>query len=228
MRKTSVNEAMGRNSRGMLSGVAAVLWFSAVFLLWLPQTTLAQADVFCPEYTGRGLDYTNAQLRSRHLGVVERVHFTEDVRSLRRGATGYLAPDIEYVLNWFPNHHGALDALARLAVREGTGQPRHASAHIECRFRWARQTQPRDAMVPVIRGIYYQRLGRLEDAREQLELALGLEPDSAEVHYNLGLALVRLGDYERARTHAREAYARGYPLPGLRDQLSRAGHPLDD
>ena len=228
MKTVSVFRLTGPRSNSKQARLLVVLLWAALLMSVLSQAALAQADAFCGEFTGRGLDYTNAQLRSQHLGVVERVHFTEDVRTLRRGATGHLVSDIEYVLNWFPNHHGALDALARLAVREGTTHPNRARADIECRFRWARQAQPRDAMVPVIRGIYYQRLGRYSDAREQFLAASNLDPENPEVHYNLGLALVRLGDYDNARIHAAEAYGRGYPLPGLRNLLSRAGHPLDD
>jgi hypothetical protein len=48
-------------------------------------------------------------------------------------------------------------------------------------------------------------------------------PDSPEVHYNLGLVYVKEKNYEAARREAKNAYARGYPLKGLRDQLTRAG-----
>jgi hypothetical protein len=198
------------------------------FLVLFPVVAHAQGTAVCPAFTGHGHDYTNAQLRGRHLAIVEQWHFTEDVRALRRGVGTYVIGDLEYVLNWFPNHHPALDALVRLALREGTTQPQHAKADIECRFEWAIQTQPRDAMVRVIRANYYHRLGRHNDAREQLRIALTLAPDDPEVHYNLGLALYRLGDYENARIHAAEAYGRGYPLPGLRNMLARAGYPLDD
>lgn len=47
---------------------------------------------------------------------------------------------------------------------------------------------------------------------------------SADVHYNLGLVLIKLGDYEEAAKHAHLAYQAGYPLPGLRRQLERVGH----
>ncbi|WP_201245122.1 tetratricopeptide repeat protein [Halochromatium salexigens] len=181
----------------------------------------------CPEFSGRGLDYTNPKDRKR-LGLVEKFHFTEDVRSLRKGASSYLIDDLEYVLNFFPNHHPALNALARLVIREGTPLPPHADANIECRFRWAEQAQPMDAMVPVIQGVYYSRVGRPEDAKTALEKAVKLAPDNPEVNYNLGLALYDLEEYEGARSYARKAYRGGYPLPGLRNMLERAGYPLSD
>ena len=179
----------------------------------------------CPEFTGKGLDYTNPTDRKR-LGIVEKFHFTDDVRTLRKGATSYLINDLEYVLNYFPNHHPALNALARLSLREGATRPRRADADLECRFLWAARIQPKDAMVPVIQGVYYLRLGETDKALDSLDRAASLAPDNPEVHYNLGLALYKLEDYERARTHAIKAYQGGYPLPGLRDMLKEAGYPL--
>jgi tetratricopeptide (TPR) repeat protein len=50
---------------------------------------------------------------------------------------------------------------------------------------------------------------------------------SAEISHFLSLLLLQQGSYEESRTFARQAYANGYPLPGLRDRLARAGYPLD-
>ena len=205
----------------------AILCAGFMVLLILPVAAPAQEAFWCPEFTGGGFDYNDMQRRGR-LNIVEQVHFTEDVRTLRRGATSYLVQDIEFVLNVFPNHPQALDALSRLAVREGVSQPSRARASIECRFQWAVQRNPQDAIVRAIRGVHYHRIGRHNDAKEQLRIAVELAPENPEVHYNLGLVLVQLQDFENARIHAAEAYSRGYPLPGLRNLLSRAGHPLDD
>lgn len=183
------------------------------------------ADTWCGDPPGRALDYLNERHR-QHLGVVERVHFTDDVRTLRRGATGSIAGDIDYVLNWFANHHGALDAMARLAVREGTNVPRRASWPVECRFHWAARVNPRDGMVPLIRGMYHHRSGDDVSARQYLERAVDLSPNNPEIRYNAGLILFRLGHYEAARNHARRAYSLGHPLPGLRNMLAEAGYPL--
>jgi tetratricopeptide (TPR) repeat protein len=50
---------------------------------------------------------------------------------------------------------------------------------------------------------------------------------SAEISHFLALLLLQQGRYEESRSFARQAYANGYPLPGLRDRLARAGYPLD-
>ena len=52
------------------------------------------------------------------------------------------------------------------------------------------------------------------------------EGQSAELENVLGLAYFQKKNYEKARDHARTAYSLGYPLPGLRDKLAKAGYPL--
>lgn len=178
---------------------------------------------------GGPYDYT---IRNKHnikyLQIVENHHFTEDVRTLRKGATTFVINDLEYVLNWFPNHHPALEAFTRLAAREGTTRPMRAHYDIECRFQWAHEVAPTDAMVYVIRGLYYARTDRNDEARRMLEKAVDMDPSHPEVHYNLGLVLFRLKDYEAARSHAKQAYALGYPLPGLKNMLEEAGYSLSE
>lgn len=201
--------------------------FSLLIIFFLSILSFDVNAAFCPEYKGRGLDYIDPKNR-KTISEIEGVHFTSDVRLLRKGSTGYLVQDLEYMLNVSPNHHHALDSFTKLALREGKTLPRRASVDIECRFLWAEQKQPRDAMVPVIRGVYYYRAGRPEEAKKYLEKAARLAPDNPEVNYNLGLALYKMEDYENARSHAKKAYKGGYPLPGLRNMLERAGYPLSD
>jgi Flp pilus assembly protein TadD len=47
-------------------------------------------------------------------------------------------------------------------------------------------------------GTYYQMAGRLEEARNELLIALKLNPGNFEVHNNLGIVLRKLRDYEGA------------------------------
>lgn len=54
-----------------------------------------------------------------------------------------------------------------------------------------------------------------------------LDGNSAELHYFLGLTYIDVGDYEAATAHAREAYALGHQLPGLRTKLASAGYSID-
>jgi tetratricopeptide (TPR) repeat protein len=64
----------------------------------------------------------------------------------------------------------------------------------------------------------------IETLRKGNEVTSG---QSAEISHFLALLLLQQGHYEESRTFARQAYANGYPLPGLRDLLARAGYPLD-
>jgi tetratricopeptide (TPR) repeat protein len=77
------------------------------------------------------------------------------------------------------------------------------------------------------KATFYRTGGQLEDARRTLERgndAMGGQ--SSEIHYQLGLVLVELKDFNTAQEHARRAYELGYPLPGLRDRLAKVGHPI--
>lgn len=72
---------------------------------------------------------------------------------------------------------------------------------------------------------YLFRDQQFERAREVLQRGLRDVPEpTAEMHYFLGLVLLRQKAYEEARTHAKEAYRLGYPLPGLRRRLQSLGH----
>ena len=202
----------------------------AVVLVLMVLSLPLQAQEICGKHTHPTgpFDYTNRAHTDKYLKVVEKHHFTEDVRTLRRGATSYLINDLEYVLNWFPNHHQALNSLTRLAAREGTTRPLRSHVDIECRFQWAHDIAPDDAMVYVIKGLYYARTDRNEEARSVLQQAVDMAPKHPEIHYNLGLVLFRLKDYETARIHAEKAYELGYPLPGLKNMLEEAGYSLSD
>jgi tetratricopeptide (TPR) repeat protein len=76
----------------------------------------------------------------------------------------------------------------------------------------------------MIYGMYLARRGEPQAALEKYDRALELQPDSAEVNYNAGLAYFDVKKYERAKELATKAYSMGYPLPGLRNKLARVGH----
>jgi len=177
--------------------------------------------------TGYGpYDYTHHVDRRRRLPIVERHHFTPKVASLQGGESGALLPDIDYTLRAFPNHHAALFSIIRLYTRT----PRDPGVDNwrtppECYLQRALHFAPRDSGAYLLYGIYLHRKGRLEQAEAMYRKSLELDPDSAEAHYNLGLLLLDRNEYEAARAEARSAYAKGYPLPGLRSRLTSAGYP---
>lgn len=72
-------------------------------------------------------------------------------------------------------------------------------------------------------GIHEYRNERFDNARSLLEKTVELKPDNIEAHYNLGLVLVALKQYNLAAKHADIAYGAGYPLPGLKNKLDELG-----
>ena len=162
--------------------------------------------------------------RAEDLHVVERRHFTSDVAMLRRGeSTSQIGGDVAYTLRAFPNHYRALQAMAKLSLKVGANPPSGAGLPVECWFERGVQFVPDDAMVRVLYGNYLSRKGQLKEAVAHYEQARELAQNSANVHYNLGLAYFNHKDYEQALASAHTAYALGFPLPGLRDMLKRAG-----
>lgn len=199
----------------------AILLASGLALLALVAAA-APARADCPPYvkTEVGGDYNDAGDR-RDLQVVESYHFTPAVENLKHGNRGYLGGDLSYTLEHFPNHHRALSALAKLALREKKAQPQGAKFNIECFFQRALGYRPKDAKVHSIYAGYLMAQDKLDDARAHLDLAVQL--DNATSHYNLGLLHFKRKDYAAARQSAERAYGLGFPLPGLRNKLSEAG-----
>lgn len=167
-------------------------------------------------------DYRTTSRAQRR--VVESRHFTADVRLMRRGnSTKNLAGDIAYTLRVLPNHHQALMTMGDWSLKTGSNPPPDGQYTVECWFDRAARFAPDDAMVKVVFGTYLVKRGKSRDAIEQFEAALAQAGDNANVHYNLGLAYVALKQYDKALESAHKAYRLGFPLPGLKNLLTRAG-----
>jgi Flp pilus assembly protein TadD len=72
-------------------------------------------------------------------------------------------------------------------------------------------------------GIHLYKSGEFDSALTQYKAAEKMQPESAEIHYNLGLLYYHKKEYDSAERHARKAYSLGYPLPGLRAKLIESG-----
>lgn len=183
----------------------------------------AQGDAVCGSLqNGYGpYDYRTDKDK---LQVVERYHFTPEVEALLKGkSTAAIGGDIAYTLRAFPNHHRALMAMTKLAQKEKTATPRGSTHSLECWFDRAERFRSNDPMVKVIYGFYLIQTGKSTAALAKLEAARELDSSDANIHYNLGLAYFDVGRYEQALQSAHLAYAAGFPLPGLREKLKRAG-----
>jgi Tfp pilus assembly protein PilF len=203
-------------------------WRVRLIALCLCCCRTALAGEACPPYTKGmvGGDYRNAVDRAG-LSVVEQFHFTPQVEHLVRGTSGSVGADISYTLEHYPNHPGALSSMARLALRSKTAQPAGAKFSAACFFSRAIGFRPDDAQVRSLFGAYLLSLKQNDAALLQFEEAARLAPDDAVTRYNLGLLYVRSKDYDKAREAANAAYAKQFPLPGLRNQLKAAGQWRD-
>jgi tetratricopeptide (TPR) repeat protein len=75
----------------------------------------------------------------------------------------------------------------------------------------------------MIYAVYLNKIGKLKEALEQLEVAEKADSDNANLNYNIGLVYFDLKNYEKALYFAHRAYELGFPLPGLRNKLQKAG-----
>lgn len=173
-------------------------------------------------------DYRSATKEQRAL--VEGAHFFPNVENLRENTPhpnrGYIVvpgSEIDYTLRAFPNHHRALMAASKLALRDKTDRPNGLKTSIDCYFKSALEFRQDDSYVPMIYGIHLAKKGRTTEAIEYFDKAKLLGDDSANLHYNLGLAYFQVKRYDEALASAQKAYAAGFPLAGLRNMLERIG-----
>ena len=167
-------------------------------------------------------DYRTTSPEQRTL--VEGAHFTQKVESLSGGNTSITAGgDMNYTLKVYPNHHRALMAVIKLSEKEKRDKPHDMIYTVACWFDRAERFRPDDGTVKMLHGIYLIRKGKAEAAADKLEQASALAGENANITYNLGLAYFDLKQYDKSLASAHAAYALGFPLPGLRDKLKRAG-----
>ncbi len=183
----------------------------------------------CPDaypFSGQ-VDYFDPQQQAKIRGI-ESNHLNSNVENLIRGQSTTISGDLRFILNIIPNHHRALNALARLALREHKDKlPETAPYTVECWLHRATVFNPKDARARLIYGVYLSKIGRKREALAQLEQANALDPDDANISYDLGLMYFDAGDYARSLQAAKRAYAEGFPLQGLRNKLEQAGQWRD-
>ena len=170
-------------------------------------------------------DYTNPSHVRDRLYIVESAHFTTSVESLVRGETGaHPGGDLDYTLRAFPNHHRALHAMGRYQLMNpGMRVPPDANWTADCYFRRAIGFNPQDGVARMLFAMYLAKSERTDEALDQYRVALELAPNSAELHNNVALLYIDLGDFDSARHHAARAEELGFPLAGARGKLERLG-----
>lgn len=198
--------------------------FLFAFGALLATSSLAASGNYCGEIRGRHYGPFDYRLRTTFdLDVVERAHFTPEVEAGIAGSTGYLGGDLSYTLVAVPNHPRALTTMGKVGVRDKSPKLRGAKYPVECYFDRAIRFTPDDPAVYAAYGVYLSSLGRSEEALKAFRKAVELAPDDATINYNAGLIYMRYKDYDKALFHARKAYEKGFPLPGLKNKLAALG-----
>lgn len=157
------------------------------------------------------------------LPIVEINHFTPEVETLQRGKSSSIGGDLDYTLRAFPNHARALVAMVNLGIKERTARPNGSRYTVECWLIRAVQFRPNDATARVIYASFLSKAGRRPQAVKELEAAEAAGASSPNFHYNLGLAYLDVGDFEKSLYNAHKAYLGGFNLPGLKSRLMKAG-----
>ena len=113
--------------------------------------------------------------------------------------------------------------MVRLGDKEKTVKPSGSRYTVECWLYRAVRFRDDDATVKMIYANYLAKKGRNAEALKQLNEAVQRGEDSANLQYNIGLVYFNLGKFDEALNYAHSAYQAGFPLPGLRDKLKKAG-----
>lgn len=173
-------------------------------------------------------DYIQRNAFRDNFNLVQIAHFTPEVQNLISGKSGHLTDDLDYTLRAWPNHHPALQSISQYQQLHQTSldkrYKRKTTSPVECYFQRAIYFSPKDAIAHMLYAIFLQKSDKPKMSAEQYEKALEISPDISSIHYNYGLLLVDMKQYDKAQYHAKQAYAAGYPLPGLKKRLSKAGY----
>ncbi|WP_171014012.1 tetratricopeptide repeat protein [Chitinivorax sp. B] len=168
-------------------------------------------------------DYNDPVERAKS-PLVENAHFTPQVENLTRGQTGQaVMPDIQYTLTKYPNHPRALQSLVRLSMREKSERLPGSVRSVTCFLKRAAVFAPKDLVPRMLLAKHLAQSGKSDEAMKVLKEAEELSPEDANLAYNMGLLYVEKKQYDKALTSAHKAYLAGFPLPGLRDKLKKAG-----
>jgi len=169
-------------------------------------------------------DYLYRHQLPGKLGIVEKHHFDPNVEQLVKGQTT-TSPmgDISYTLTAWPNHHRALYSAIRYRLNTWKSTTKSRYTNAECFLQRAIHFSPKDGTTYMLYGILLHQTGHKSAALENYRKALAIQPQNAQTKYNLALLLVDLKEYVEAKEYAVELYSKGYPLPGLKDNLKSAG-----
>lgn len=162
------------------------------------------------------------------VALVEKFHFTPSIEALIPSGNGPVGAELDYVLDKFPNHHRALSAAVRMAERDKTFRLKGSVRVVECYFDRALRFRRDDTVVRSLFAHYLGKIGRTDDAINQLDICLTFASENALTHRNIGIVFAELKQYDRAAAQARTARDLGYPGTDLIDRLRAAGQWKDE
>jgi tetratricopeptide (TPR) repeat protein len=185
-----------------------------------PCNTGAVPGIHINDYRTRG----GATQSSWDAADVKRNHLDPALAAMRQGnySRGVKA-DLSFVMSSWPNYYPVLEALITYDL--GGGKTYDFPTTL-CFLERAKTIFPDDVKVRILEGYYFWKKKDKDRAIAAYEEALALDPDASDAHYNLGLVYLEMNQYDKAREHAKAAYAAGYPLTGLRKRLAKAGYAL--
>lgn len=133
--------------------------------------------------------------------------------------------EIDFTLRWFPNHPEGLRFMAQWLPRYPHPPNKGVIYYFEkaIQYKPTSKWRPVDAVARQLYAMYLHKSGKYDEAEKLYLSALEIAPNNAEIHYNIGLLYCAKKEYEKALPHAQTAYKLGYPLPGLRNMLIKAG-----
>ncbi|MBL1275773.1 MAG: tetratricopeptide repeat protein [Ectothiorhodospiraceae bacterium] len=199
-------------------GISAYCYLMRIFLLAI-MFLLPSALVLAAGKWNDPHDYYKSATRSSGdlLRNVEKFHLPQGLAKMNKKKYDRALEDFDFVLRYYPNHPKGLLFMSEVSRR--MKKPEIAEKYFQKAFKM----YPGYANTHSIYGIFLQKTDRMERAIEQYRKSLKLKPNASETHYNLGLALYKTGKQDGALLHAQKAYKLGYPLPGLRNKLVKAG-----
>jgi tetratricopeptide (TPR) repeat protein len=212
------------HSRRWPRRLAATLAVASAGLLVVPllHAQMVYDPVTCGEMTNAVGPFDMRTAPDNMRTLVETYHFFTAIQRLE-GHRFAIGDNLDYTLRAIPNHPGALRTISRFSSLVGKEVVPGAKHTVECYFARAIELAPDDPAPHMIYGVHLLKLNKVQPAIGELRRAAELGSQDPNIDYNLGLAYIDLRDYDKAKDHAKRAYEAGFPLPGLRDKLTKAG-----
>ena len=209
----------------MFACMLAAAWLTAAMSAHgqtQPQSQIAYDPVTCGELTNAVGPFDVRTVTPHMLNLVETYHYFPEIQRLE-GHRFAIGDNLDYTLRAIPNHPGALRTISRFSVIVGKPQVPGARRTVDCYFARAIEMAPDDPAPHMIYGVHLLKMNKVQGAIDSFKRATDLGSQDPNIDYNLGLAYLELRQYDKAKESAKKAYDRGFPLPGLRDKLTKAG-----